>query len=734
MTTDEVAPTNSDSVSTEVEAASWLVEQLGIEGDQSADRSRIRRSCEEAATAWPGKPELLWWRWMVEATKSLGQQCRTVDCTLEQVREIAREGGRLIIRVDSTGQWFAVEGGKSRKLLLMTPFSDKGRQWVTISRLGELLKVTGSSGVIRCVILEPQVQGGHGASDHGKVGGHGHEAEHPSPLSRAWGLLKPEVGDIWVVILFALVAGLLAMATPLAIEALVSTVTFGRLLQPVVVLSLMLLAFLAFQAAIRGLQTYVVEIIQRRLFARVAADVAYRLPRAQYDSLHGSSGRELVNRFFDVVTVQKISSQMLLDGISVVLNTLIGMLVLGFYHPWLLGFDVVLLGLIAFAILVLGRGAIDSSIKESKCKYRMAAWLEDLAGCVIAFRHDGAAEFALERTDRLTYEYLAARRSHFRILMRQILFALGVQAIASTVLLGLGGWLVIDGQLTLGQLVAAELIVTVIVGSFAKLGKHMEGYYDLMASVDKLGYLFDLPVEKQDGLLSFPVEQSASVAITNLEYSYPDGRGVFVGLNLSIPSGARAMLSARSGSGKSVLLDLLYGLRRPNRGHVMISGTDPRELRPDILRRAVVLVRDIEVFEGSLAENVHLERTEVSTADVRNALESVGLLDDVLALPEGLDIPLTPTGYPLTPNQLRKLMLARGIAGSPALLMIDGVLDSLPDQESSEILKTLSMPDQPWTLLVVTGREALAEAGTTRLHLSPPTRNDSQATQETTHG
>ena len=164
----------------------------------------------------------------------------------------------------------------------------------------------------------------------------------------------------------------------------------------------------------------------------------------------------------------------LLDGIGLILSAVIGMAVLAFYHPWLLGFDLVMMASIAFIILVLGRGAVDSAIKESKNKYYMAAWLEDIARCPTTFRTAGGTDLALERTDRLVHEYLEARQKHFRILMRQILFALGLQAVASTALLGIGGWLVVDGQLTLGQLVAAELIVTVIVRAFAKLGKHME--------------------------------------------------------------------------------------------------------------------------------------------------------------------------------------------------------------------------------------------------------------------
>ncbi|MCA9065864.1 MAG: ATP-binding cassette domain-containing protein [Planctomycetaceae bacterium] len=545
-----------------------------------------------------------------------------------------------------------------------------------------------------------------------------HEShEHPTPFFRAVSLLRPETGDIGIIVLFALVAGLLAMATPLAIEALVSTVTFGRLLQPVIVLSLLLLAFLMFQAAIRSLQTYVVEVIQRRLMARVAGDVAWRLPRVRYEALHGGSGRELVNRFFDIVTVQKVSAQLLLDGISVVLNTLIGMLVLGFYHPWLLGFDVFLLVMICFAILVLGHGAVRTSIRESACKYRLAAWLEDLAGCALTFRQPGGVELALEQADRLTADYLTARRSHFRILLRQIIFALALQAIASTVLLGLGGWLVIAGQLTMGQLVAAELIVTVIVGSFAKLGKHMESYYDLMAAVDKLGYLFDLPLENQGSLTDFPSDHPAEVHVTELGFSLPDGRPLFEDLCLTIPSGGRVVLPESTPSGKSILLDLLYGLRVPSAGFATINGVSPRELSADVLRRHVALVRETELFQGTVAENISVGRQNVTPDDVRNALEAVGVLDQIRQLPQGMETEIDCTGHPLTPGQQRRLMIARAIAGRPLLLLIDGVLDAFSDGDSDSLMEWLISPDRPWTLIVVTGRQSLIRRCSQQLKL-----------------
>ncbi len=685
----------------EIDAVAWIIGQFQQDAGDPADHARIHRTLKEAMTLWPENDEAHWWRGIVEAGNSLSLNSRPVDCSAEEIREIVREGGRVLLRVPATGMWIGISGRPGGRRMTVLDAASRQIRQMSWQQLCGVLVDNDAEFRFRSIVFQPALSGGLSGEQH--PGG-------ATPLSRTWSLLRAESVDIRIVFVFAIVNGLLALAAPLAIEALVSTVTFGRLLQPIVILSLLLLAFLTFQAAIRGLQTYVAEIIQRRLFARVAADLAYRIPRVTAAALEGRNSREHVNRFFDVVTVQKVTSQLLLDGITVAVNTLVGMAVLGFYHPWLLGFDVVLLAMITFIVLVLGRGAVATSIQESKKKYKVASWLEDLAGCPITFRYDGAPQYALGMTDQLIHDYLTARRRHFQILLRQIVFSLGLQAATSTALLGLGGWLVISGELTLGQLVAAELIVTVIVGSFAKLGKHMESYYDMMAAVDKLGSLLDLPMERQDGMLTLQPSGPAECSLKDVTCKCAAGKTVLNGMNLEIASGDRILLTG--GSGKSMLLDLFYGLRNPDHGYLQIDGVDPRQLRPDILRRSVILARDIEVFEGSLLQNIHLERPEVTAEHVHAALRSVDLLGDLLDLPQGLNTKINASGYPLSRNQLRKLILARAIAAQPALLLIDGLLDALPADECENIMQMLSSSTQPWTLLLATSRLRLAQYAT----------------------
>jgi putative ABC transport system ATP-binding protein len=672
------------------ELAAVLV-RISRECGAPVEHLRAEQLLRDARVAWPGEESELWITWIAEVCRSLDLRAREAELTVEEAHLLAEDGGVVV------GAWRSGYGP-----IVLISEGDVAEGEID-QRLGlsnkDLAELSLESGGKRWLVVEHAERVDANQSPRLKS----------RPISRLALLLRPEWRDIWTIGVFAFVAGLLSLSTPIAVEALVNTVAFGQLLQPVVVLAAMLFGFLAFAALMQAMQAYVAEIIQRRLFARVAADLAHRLPSVDHSQLNGEYGPELANRFLDVVTLQKVVAQVLLDGISIVLTTLVGMTVLAFYHPWLLGFDVLLLAMVIGGLLVMGRGAIRSSIDESKYKYQLTSWLQDSIRCETAFKPAGGAEFVVDRANLLTTKYLDLRRAHFSVLFRQILFVLGLQAVAGTILLGGGGWLVIQGQLSLGQLVAAELIVSTILSSFTKLGKHLEGFYDAVAAIDKLGILFDLPTERHDGLLVVEGSDGGlEVALKEVTISGAHGR-LDEGLTLRIDPGRRLAILGPAGSGKSALCSVLYAAAKPQSGRVTVAGVDPADVRPDVLRGAVSLVNEIEVFEGTIAENVHLHRRGVGTTECRAALEVVGVLDMCLALEEGIDTPLTASGWPLSRSQQRLLMLARGIAGVPQLLIIDGLLDSMPDAQLDRALTAIMAPHRQWTVVVATGRRDVAE-------------------------
>jgi ABC-type bacteriocin/lantibiotic exporter with double-glycine peptidase domain len=288
------------------------------------------------------------------------------------------------------------------------------------------------------------------------------------------------------------------------------------------------------------------------------------------------------------------------------------------------------------------------------------------------------------------------------------------------VLLGIGGWLVINGELSLGQLVAAELIVTVIVAAFAKLGKHVESFYDVLASVDKLGVLFDLELEDQSGIMAAELSDHCTVELNSVKAG-----AKLSGFNLKIAGRETVGIVGPSGSGKSVIAELIYGTRTATSGSVKVDGIDPKDFRPDILRQQVALVGEPEVFQGTIDENVHLHRPAVMPTDVHNALATVGLQPLLNSLPQGADTMLTSGGGPLSHNQLRMLSIARAMAGEPGLIVLDGTLDSLPDADLETALEALTNERRRWTTLVLTGRTAIAERLDRAIHLQ---ENDQRLT------
>ena len=346
-----------------------------------------------------------------------------------------------------------------------------------------------------------------------------------SPIARLRALLQGERQTLSVAIVYSVAIGLLSLVVPIAVQSLVNTIAFGSATQPLVVLTALVAIGLGISAVINALRAGVVELIQRSLFARTSIDVTHRLLRVRAEAFDRYHGPELVNRFFDVVTVQKSAALLLIDGLSIVMQTTIGMVLLALYHPWLLAFDVLIVASMLFIVFVLGRGAIATSIAESKTKYALEAWLEQIASHLVTFKRKGGPEYATRRSQALLEDYLAYRSKHFRILLRQIIGSFALQAVASSLLLGIGGWLVIERQLTLGQLVASELIVALMVSAFTKFGKQLEVFYDLVAAIDKLGALVDLPLERAGGEAILATTGPAAVTLTSLRICVPGQPG-----------------------------------------------------------------------------------------------------------------------------------------------------------------------------------------------------------------
>jgi len=532
------------------------------------------------------------------------------------------------------------------------------------------------------------------------------------PVDRLLELLLLEKGNIVLVYAYATLVGLLSLTLPLGVQAIIGLVSGGLFLQPVVLLiGFVVLGTLA-TGVLQVLQLSAVERIQQRIFARIALEFSIRVPRVRTEAAWATDLPERMNRFFEVVTIQKSLGKLLTGTTTALLQVIFGLLLLTFYHPYFTLFGLGLVGVLWLIIRLTGPRGLVTSQMESAYKYRTAHWLEEVARSVVAFKAAGRATPALERMDGQVAGYLHYRERHFRVLVIQAMAAIGFKTLVTGALLILGSVLVIDRQITLGQFVAAELVIVTVLAGIEKLVGSLAEVYDVMTSVDKLGAITDLPLETTVGL---PLPDGASglaVEVEGLRYTYPGAeRPALANIAFRLAPGARVAVTGPDGSGETTLLAAVSGLLDGVEGTVLLDGMTLRDLEPAAVRdRIGVVLGSAGLFEGTIEDNVTLGRAGLGTAAVVEALSRVGAHATVQRLPDGLRTVIENGGRGL-PSTLRvRLLLARAIVHQPRFLLVDECLATVEPAARHELIDVLTAPDAPWTLLIVSHTRDLLAA------------------------
>lgn len=524
-----------------------------------------------------------------------------------------------------------------------------------------------------------------------------------NPLSKIQNLLRLESKDVTIIIFYGLVMALLSLIVPVAISSLVNTVAFGVFLQPVLVLTFIVFVAYIFLTVLTAMQTILAEMIQRRFFARSAIGIANRMPFINRDILDDYYPPELVNRFFDTMTVQKGLITLMLEAIPGFLGAMVGLFIIALYHPYFLVFDIIIL-LITVPLLgyYLGRNAYNAKMDESTAKYKVAAWLQDISRHNLTFRTVRGFDYAMDRNEKNVNEYLSSRAKYFKFWMRQFVGFLGLKTIGSSFFLGLGGYLVIQRELTLGQLVAAEIIVLTIIDNLTKFGKYLEVYYDVSAAIVKLTKLEEIPlVERRKGL-NPDVQGALSIMVQNLSLEDSSGNDFVSNLSFKIPSGKILGITGDNPIGAALIIDAIAGLREPAGGIIQLQEFDQRDLDEEFLRSKIVLLRGNEIFEGSLIENVQL-RNDCPETMVRDALERVGLNGNLTKnLNTGLTDHLQTYGSELNPTTAHQVTAARAILQRPGILLVDEFFDDMADYGLENMKSLMKEMKRKTTMIIVT--------------------------------
>ncbi|MFN3529106.1 MAG: peptidase domain-containing ABC transporter [Bacteroidia bacterium] len=523
------------------------------------------------------------------------------------------------------------------------------------------------------------------------------------PTTRFFKLLSGFRKEIGYLYFYALIAGLVSLSLPLGMQAIIQFVLAGQMSTSLALLVTMVVLGIAITGYLQIMQLWLAEFIQQQIFARGAFEFSYRIPRIKLEIMQNRYPPEVVNRFFDVPQVQKGTAKILIDFSVASLQMIFGLLLLSIYHPLFIALSATLLFSLYMLFRITGQKGMDTSIVESKYKYRTAFWLQEIARAITTFKISEETEMANKRLDKEVSAYLLARKAHFRILMTQYTAMVIIKVLVAASLLGIGVFLVIDRQINIGQFVAAEIIILMVLGAVEKILQSMDMIYDLLTSLHKVGEVTDMELEPEGGfaLTEEGCSQGINIEIQNLTFKYEGyQKPILNDLNLMIHPGEKLGITGTAGGGKSSLVKLLAGFYANYSGNIKLNNIRLQEIDRGTLHRWVGECMSTEtIFSGSIQDNITLGR-DIEDKQLLSILTQVGLDSYIDRLPAGLNTELLPEGKRTSQNIISRILLARALVRTPGLLLFEDMTSTLPEMEKQQINKILTSGG--WTLVAVT--------------------------------
>ena len=523
-----------------------------------------------------------------------------------------------------------------------------------------------------------------------------------TPLQRFYNLLKLDRRDISQIFFYAIFSGLVSLSLPLGIQAIINLIQAGRVSISWIVLVLIVVIGVALVGILSLMQLRITENLQQKIFVRSSFEFGYRLPKIKFEEMYNQYPPELANRFFDTLTIQKGTSKLLIDFSTALLQIVFGILLLSLYHPFFIFFGVLLAFLLYSIFRFSFAAGLSSSLKESKYKYKVVSWLQEIARNNFSFRKQENFDFALEKNNHLVAEYINYREKHFKVIKRQFTQLIGFKVIITASLLLIGGYLVLNQKMNIGQFVAAEIIILLVINSVEKIIIGLESLYDVLTSVEKIGQIVDLKMEEPREENSDYCFTNLSIETENLKFKYPDATDAILSeINLKIEPSEKIYLDGVNGSGKSTLIRILAGFIQPTSGSFFINDDTYRKIDITQYRSQISTITHGETpFEGTVLENITMNNPSISNEDIKWAIESVQLGSFIKTLPEGLDTKIFPDGRQLSSSNAQKILLARSIVNKPKILFYEDPLDKMDEEASKEIIDFLTHSSNPWTVIV----------------------------------
>ena len=493
-----------------------------------------------------------------------------------------------------------------------------------------------------------------------------------TPFKKFLELLKYEKSEISAIYFYAILNGLVQLSVPLGIQSIISFVLGGAVSTSLVLLIIFVIAGVFVGGLLQINQMKLIEKIQQQLFVRYSFQYAHIIPNFNLKGVDGYYLPELVNRFFDTIPLQKSISKLLLDIPAASIQILFGLILLSFYHPVFIVFGISLLFILYLILRSTASKGMETSLLESDYKYKVLGYLEELARVVTSFKFSKNKSHHLVKTDEYVAGYLNARTAHFKILLFQYWTLVAFKILITSAMLIVGAYLLITQQLNIGQFIAAEIVILLIISSIEKLIMNLDKIYDVMTSIEKITKVTDKPTEKQGGIDLHTGANGVSIDAQNLSFGYEGEENLLTDISFSIRKGEKVCLQGAYGVGKSTLLRLLSGTYTDFGGNLLIDGIPIYSYNLYSLRSQTgIMLHHQELFHGTIQENICMGNEQVNYRELDFLADLVGLKTFIHSKKEGYEFQIQPAGQHLSGRIIKKILLMRALVQHPKLLLLE---------------------------------------------------------------
>ena len=510
------------------------------------------------------------------------------------------------------------------------------------------------------------------------------------------------------VLVASLVLQLLSLANPLIIQQIIDKVIAQQNLDTLYVLGLLLLLVAIFQGLLGAVRTYLFADTTNRIDIALGGEVIQHLLRLPLRYFDKRPVGELTTRIAELGTIRNFLTgtaiTLLLDSVF----SVIYIAVMVFYSGVL---TVVSLGVIP---LFLGLTIVASPLIRSQLRKQAeknATTQSQLVEALNGVQTIKAQNAEMNMRWRWQRNYSAYIRESFRTLL------IGVSAgtagnflneLTGLLTLWVGAFLVIKGELTIGQLIAFRIISGYVIGPLLRLATSWQQFQQVALSIERLSDVVDAKAEgdgdAKDQLPLPPV--AGEVAFQGVDFRFNEGAPLVVkNVSFTVPAGSFAGIVGRSGSGKSTIMKLLPRLYEPEAGRILIDGYDIGKLELGSVRRQIGIVpQDSLLFDGSIRENITLTAPEATSEEIAHAARVACAHDFIMELPQGYGTRVGERGSSLSGGQRQRIAIARAVLQRPRLLILDEATSALDYITERQVCLNLKKEFEGSTVFFITHR------------------------------